>query len=419
MSTTTETVDTTNACPIPSPANDTHEPRGLRAYIGVISSPGVPVWAGVVLCQRLPIAMSPLALVYVGHAATGSYGTGALLAGVFALAEAVAAGPAGRRFDTHRAGPELRWVLAIQAVALGLLALPLLGTGHLPVPALIVLTAVGGAIASGAHGGMRSLLLRTVHPSVHQAALSLEATTTTLLWAVGPAIVAGLATLSGPLTPMVFIAAIALAGAVLALAIRDREPQADTESSHHGGRVIARIWPALLQEGAVLLCVGAAYTALPPLLAETSVNPDWAGPLLAGFAAAGIIGGLVYGARGWPGSYRTQSAALVLTLTLVMALAAAPFGLVALVVFLLLAGLVGTPALTARAAGVQQVLPESRWATGFSALYASGGVGFGVAGAVTAGLVDSTNARTALACSALLATAVVVISAVAERRMKL
>ncbi len=418
MSATTETVETTNPSPTQIPDGEVSEPRGVRAYAGVITSPGVPVWAGVVLCQRLPIAMSPLALVYVGHAATGSYGTGALLAGVFALAEAVAAGPAGRRFDTHRAGPELRWVLAIQAVALGLLALPLVGTAHLPVPALILLTAVGGAIASGAHGGMRSLLLRTVHPSVHQAALSLEATTTTLLWAVGPAIVAGLASVSGPLAPMVLIAGIALVGSVLALAIRDSGPSADDESTHQGGRVIARIWPALLQEGAVLLCVGAAYTALPPLLAETSVNPDWAGPLLAGFAAAGIIGGLAYGTRKWPGAYRTHSAVLVLALTLAMALAAAPLGLAALVVFMLLAGLVGTPALTARAAGVQQLLPESRWATGFSALYASGGVGFGVAGAVTAGLVDSTSARAALACSALLAATVVVISFIAERRMK-
>ncbi len=418
MSTTKETVETTPACPAPIADGGVVEPRGVRAYVGVITSPGVPVWAGVVLCQRLPIAMSPLALVYVGHAATGSYGTGALLAGVFALAEAVAAGPAGRRFDTRRAGPELRWVLAIQAVALGLLALPLLGTEQLPLPALIVLTAVGGGIASGAHGGMRSLLLRTVQPSVHQAALSLEATTTTLLWAVGPAIVAGLATWLGSLAPMVLIAAIAFVGSVLALAIRDRGPETGEESSHQSGRVLARIWPALLQEGAVLLCVGAAYTALPPLLAETSVNPDWAGPLLAGFAAAGIIGGLVYGARGWPGAYRTQSAVLVLALTLAMALAAAPFGLVALVVFLFVAGLVGTPALTARAAGVQQLLPEARWATGFSALYAAGGVGFGVAGAVTASLVDSAGARAALLCSALLATVVVVISALAERRMK-
>ncbi|MFB9313801.1 MFS transporter [Nocardioides plantarum] len=402
--------------PAPQPPEEPGAPSGIRAYGEVVRSPGMPVWTGVVLCQRLPIAMSPLALVYVGHAATGSYVLGAVLAGVFALAEAVAAGPGGRRFDRRPAGPELRTVLAIQSVALGLLALPLVGTSPLPVPVLVALAAIGGAVASGAHGGLRSLLLRTVPESTHQAALSLEATTTTLLWAVGPAVVAGLAALTSDLVPMVLIAGTSALGAVLAIAVRDQGPAVDESSHTSMGAIIAMIWPALLQEAAVLMCVGAAYTALPPLLAESSTDSDWAGPLLAAFAAAGIVGGLAYGARTWPGAYRTHSAVLVLALTLSMLVAAAPIGLPGLIFFLLLAGLVGTPALTARAAGVQQLLPESRWATGFSALYAAGGVGFGIAGFVTAGLIDTSGARTALAVSALLATTAVIVSALAERR---
>lgn len=41
----------------------------------------------------------------------------------------------------------------------------------------------------------------------------------------------------------------------------------------------------------------------------------------------------------------------------------------------ILSGLAGAPALTARAAGRQELLPERVWATGFSGLYAAGGVG--------------------------------------------
>lgn len=64
-----------------------------------------------------------------------------------------------------------------------------------------------------------------------------------------------------------------------------------------------------------------------------------------------------------------------------------------------LSGLAGTPALTARAAGVQQLLPEHAWAAGFSGLYAAG-VRFAM-----------------LACVALAAVATVV-GAAAEARIR-
>ena len=41
--------------------------------------------------SRLPIALAPLALVIAGHYATDSFADGALLAGVYAFAESLAA----------------------------------------------------------------------------------------------------------------------------------------------------------------------------------------------------------------------------------------------------------------------------------------------------------------------------------------
>jgi MFS family permease len=391
---------------------------GVRTYLTVLRTPGMPTWALSVLCQRLPIAMAPLALVYLGHAASGSFAAGALLAGAFAFAEAVAAGVMGRRFDRKPAGPELRLVLGMQAVAFLLLSAPAtIFASALPIWVLTVPAAVAGAVASGAHGGLRSLLVRSVPSSAHHAALSLEATTTTLLWAVGPALVGLLAVLAGPTWPTMILAVIAGLGILAASALRDPGPASDAEGDADSVRVWRLSWPALFQEGAVMTCVGAAYTGLPPLLEAVGANADLTGPVLAVFAVVGIIGGLVYGSRRWPGAYRSQSVVLVLSITVALGAASLSPTAGIIITLVILSGLVGTPALTARAAGIQEMLPESVWATGFSGLYAAGGVGFGIASIVIASLLEVAGTREALLACVAIAALATVVSGIAEARM--
>jgi hypothetical protein len=390
----------------------------LRTYLQVVRTPGMAAWSLAVLCQRLPIAAAPLALVYAGQSATGSFAVGALLAGVFATAEALAAGPMGRRFDRHAAGPELRWGLAVQAAAaLGVGTIAAIGAGAAPLWALIAATAVAGAVTAGAHGGLRALLLRSVDPSVHTAALSIEATATTLLWAVGPALVGLVAVLAGPAWPIVVVGVVAALGTVAATVLRDSGPgEPDTAAAEV--RVWGRSWPAMLHEGAVLLCVGAAYTALPPLFALLGADADLSGPVLGAFAVVGIVGGLAYGSRSWPGSFAAQSVVLVLAVAVVVGSAAlAPTALVA-AVLLLAAGSVGTPALTARASGLQELLPQRCWATGFSGLYAAGGVGFGLAGFLSAAMLEWAGPRAALAACATVAAIAALAGGIAERRVR-
>ncbi|MGI5126858.1 MFS transporter [Pseudonocardia sp. CA-107938] len=382
------------------------------AYRTVVRTPGMGGWTLGVLCQRLPIAMAPLALVYVGHVA-GSYAVGALLAAVFAAAEAVAAGPMGRRFDRRPARSEIRLVLCVQAVLL--LALAGSTLAATPVWLLVLLSAAAGAVASGAHGGLRAVLVRTVEPAAHHAALSLESTLTTLLWAVGPAIVGLVTLVAGAGWAVALIAAIAAAGVLAAGLLLDAAPV------HRDPTVTVRIWgrtwPALLQEGAVMVCVGAAYTGLPSLLEAVGSDATTAGPVLAVFAVAGLVGGLAYGSRTWPGSYRTQSTVLVLAVAAVLALAVVMPTAGVIGTLVVLAGFAGTPALTARAAGVQELLPEPSWAAGFSGLYAAGGVGFGAAGIVLAGLLEPLGARAALLACVAVAAIAAVVGSVAERRV--
>lgn len=401
-----------------APGGQNAADSGIRAYLRVLRTPGMRAWTFIVLCQRLPIAMSPLALVYIGHHATASYAVGALLAGAFAFAEAVAAGVMGRRFDRRPAGPELRLVLTAQAIALFLLAIPaLIRPGALPVWGLVALSALAGGVASGAHGGLRALLLRTVAASGHHAALSLEGTLTTLLWAVGPAVVGLIALIAGGVWPTIVIGVIAAVGAASAGALHDRGPARTGDGETGNVRVWRLSWPALFQEAAVMMCVGAAYTGLPSLLELVGTDAGVAGPALALFACAGLVGGLIYGGRTWPGAYRTQSFALVLTVTVVIAIAVLTPTAATIIALLILSGFASTPALTARAAGMQELLPERVWATGFSGLYAAGGIGFAAAGVVVATLLDGAGIRVSLLACVALAAAATVISGVAESRM--
>lgn len=389
---------------------------GLRAYLRVAKTPGMPAWTTVVICQRLPVAMSPLALVYLGKVAAGSYSVGAVLAGANALAEAATAGVMGRRFDRNSPRDEVQLVLVLQALMLLTLAIPTLFDAHsLPIWAMLLLAAGSGGIASGAHGGLRALLVRTVDRSAHHAALSLESTLTTLVWAVGPGIVGLVVLFADQAWPLLVCGVLALCAVFAADALTETHPPEDTGTARV--RVLALSWPAPFQEAAVLVCVGAAYTGLPTLLDKLGTDAGVAGPVLAVFAIAGILGGLIYGSRNWPGSYRHQSTVLVLAIIALVGLAVVMPTTIGVIALFTVSGLVGTPALAARAAGLQELLPERAWAAGFSGLYAAGGVGFGAAGLIVAALLGPAGIRTALlACIALAAVAAIV-GAFGEERL--
>jgi MFS family permease len=207
---------------------------------------------------------------------------------VFAAAEAVAAGVMGRRFDRHPARSEIRLVLGGQAALLLALAAPaLLWPGMTPVWPLLLLSAGAGAVASGAHGGLRALLVRTVAPAGHHAALSLASTLTTLLWAVGPAVVGLVALVAGAVWPIVVIAAIAATGVLGCTAThfpsvgrRSMRPRASSASTIRAAAGCVR--PTRLPTSVTLIPGSALRTtraAAPlPLTPAAAVAPPSVGP---------------------------------------------------------------------------------------------------------------------------------------------
>src|SRR5918912_4518997 len=116
----------------------------LPSYGSLVADSAWRRWTLASGLSRLPIAMAPLGLVLAGHYATGSFADGALLAGVYAFAESLAAPLLGRRLDSGELRRGLR--VSLYGGCLGLAAL-LAGTvARAPLAALVVVTAAAGAL---------------------------------------------------------------------------------------------------------------------------------------------------------------------------------------------------------------------------------------------------------------------------------
>ncbi|MFF1405026.1 MFS transporter [Streptomyces sp. NPDC058294] len=372
------------------------------SYRQVLAQPGTRLWYITAALTRAPVVMAPLALVFAGYSA-GSFTLGGTLAAVYALGEAAAAPMLGRWFDTRPFVPLLRWTLTANAISYAALAI---AAGHSPAAVLIFLAAFAGATGSGAPGGMRAQLSATIPPTLRTSALSLDTSLSQAVRAAAPPLASGLyalSTASGTLIAMAFFVAIPAAAAHrIPHTPPPSQGQSDQQHAAPGvTQILRHSWTTALLSAAIMFLIGTVDILLPARLKAVGSSPALAGPVLAAFAVTSIIAGLVYGARTWPGGARAQSACMLLIMTAVLAVPGLTGHPLTYALVFALAGTLYSPLLTIRNIALQEQLPETAWATGFSILYAAAGLGYGVAGLLAATLLDMTTSSTAfLTCTA-------------------
>ncbi|MBK6019589.1 MFS transporter, partial [Streptomyces sp. MBT53] len=162
----------------------------------------VLTWACTAVGARMPVAMAPLALVFLVRERPGGYSLGAIIAAAYVLGEIVGAPVLGMRLRPERARRQL-------AVGLALGATGFLGLGLFPGAHPVVLAGfacLAGAAPSAATGGLRTLLSSLVPERSVAQALSVESILTAGVWAVAPAAVAGLALGIAPRVPLLLAA---------------------------------------------------------------------------------------------------------------------------------------------------------------------------------------------------------------------
>ena len=349
-------------------------------------------WALVAVAARLPVAMAPLALVFLARERPGGYALGAGLAAVYVIGEVAGAAVLGPRLNPERARFHLAAGLALGACSFA-------GLGLLPgadPPVLGAFAVLAGAAPAAAPGGLRTLLISQLPDTLSVKALSAESVLTYGVWTAAPALTVVLAlnvAASGPLV----LAAVLMAAAAAGMRVLPAGWKADGGDREGASmaQTLVRAWPIYVTGAAAMSLLALAELALPALLRQRGIGVGWAGSLLAVFSIASAIGAALYGARGrWPGSVRTQSLVLLLGVTACVTLAATVPSLAWIAVALVLAGLLQSGVQLTRNLSLRAALPPSAHAAGYSVMYAATGVGY-AASAALAGAVQSAASPTA------------------------
>ncbi|MEU7556933.1 MFS transporter [Streptomyces eurythermus] len=363
------------------------------SYRDVVSR-RVLAWALVAVGARMPVAMAPLALVFLARERPGGYALGAALAAAYVVGEIVGAPVLGMRLDPGRARPQLAAGLVAGAVGFACL-----GTfADAPDALLAAFAFLAGAGPAAVSGGLRALLTSLVPRHAAAQALSVETMLTFGVWAVAPAAVAGLALGMGPRLPLLLEAAL-MAAAALGLWLLPAGWAAEPDGPGGRGasklRVLARAWPVYVTGAAGLSLLSLAELILPALLEQRGIGVGWAGPLLTVMSVASAAGAFGYGLRSWPGRLATRSVVLMAGMSAAVCLVALIPAAPGMAVALAVAGLLQSGALLTRNLSLREALPHAL-AAGYSVMYAAVSAGYAATGSLAGALLPHTTPSTAI-----------------------
>lgn len=366
-----------------------------------VASKQVLVWACTSVGARMPVAMAPLALVFLVRERPGGYALGAAVAAVYVLGEIIGAPLLGMRLRPDRARPQL-------AAGLGVGAGSFAGLGMLPDTQPVVLGALAflaGAAPAAAAGGLRALLTGLVPERAASQALSAESMLVSGVWAVSPSAVTGLALGVAPRAPLLLAAALmasSVAGLCLLPAGWDTRNTGEEDGAGRSEksplRSLAGAWPLFVTGAAGLALLGLAELVLPALLQQRGTGVGWSGPMLTGLAVGGGLGAFLHGLRAWPGLLRTRSAVLMVAVMACVTLVALIPDPAGIAVALVVGGMLQSAVLLVRTLALREALPPGAQAAGYSVMYAASGAGYAVTGSLAGALLRVTAPSTAILC---------------------
>ncbi|MGZ3143028.1 hypothetical protein ACVDFE_13755 [Lentzea chajnantorensis] len=359
------------------------------------------LWGLVAAGSRLPVAMAPLALVFLGRSTSGGYALGAGAAALYVVGEIAGSAVLGARLGRSRG--QLPAGMVVGALAFAVLP-------FVDGPVLLAVVFVAGAAPAAAPGGTRAILTSLVPESRAARALSGEAVLSQVVWAAAPALVVFLALQVHPGVPLVLAAAFFLVGALGLRWLPAPEPVTAPIS-----RSLWRAWPIYLTGTASNAVFAATELMLPALLEQRGIAVGWAGPLLAWFALACAGGAVLYGLRTWPGSLRVQCLVLLVAMSGSIALVAVLPGVAGIAAGLLVAGLFQSGAMVSRSLALRERLPSYAHAPAYSVMYAAAGVGYSASAGISAVAMEAFSASAAVLVGVGITLVVVVVSAAGER----
>ena len=320
-----------------------HARAGAQRYRALLSLPGARAPVVLSAAGSMPIGMFGLGILLLARDATGSFAEAGRVVGAFSVANALGAVAQGRLMD------RLGQTRVLRAAATGhvpaLAALVIAANARAPTWVLALCALCGGATFPQVPAAMRSLWGALVEePAQRETAYAMVSIVFEVAVVTAPALVAAIVAVS---SPQVAVVAAAALGAGASIAFTTTPGSRRWRGTPHevgwlgplGAAGMRTVFGVLVAFGTA---VGIVQVAVPAFAAERG-SAAIGGVLLAALSAGSLIGGLVYGARSWPGAPARRLALLLIGLGAAFALLAVAGSEAALAVLLVLGGLLLAP----------------------------------------------------------------------------
>ncbi|MFI0258116.1 MFS transporter [Streptomyces sp. NPDC017056] len=328
------------------------------------------------LIGRLPNATGPLAIVLFTRAEGGSYVLAGVLSAVYGLSNAIGQPLLGRAVDLYG---QPRVILPAAVVsALGMTLPAAVGLG--PLPVVYAAVAVAGFFTPPLEGGLRALWPSVLkrEDRVH-AAYALDAVAQEVLFAVGPLLVTTCVAAWSERAALLVVNVFGVLGALsVAVSAPSREWRSAPREAH---------WLGALQSSGIVVLVASFFfvgAALGSIAVAAVAYADAHGGgmvssyLLSALGVGALLGGVVYGARQWPGHPENRLLLLVALLAAGYVPLAVTPGVVGMTLLAGLSGISLAPALACAFVVVDRHAPRGTVTEAFSWLVTTIGVGSAV-----------------------------------------
>ncbi|MGW2826624.1 MFS transporter [Streptomyces sp. NPDC001443] len=336
------------------------------------------------LVGRLPNATAAIAIVLFVRAQGGTYSLAGVLAAVYGVANAVGQPVLGRLVDLY-GQPRVQLPAAV-ASALAMAVFAVVGLGTLP--AAYAAVAAAGLFTPPLEGGLRALwpgVLRG-EERVHTA-YAMDAVAQEVMFTVGPLLVTVCVSLWSERAALLVLNGVGVLGALsVVVSAPSRAWRSEPREAH---------WLGALRSPGLLALLGAFFFVGIALGSITVASVPYAdahggdvvyGWLMAAIGLGALVGGLVYGARSWPGVPERRLRVLVAFLAVCYVPLMSMPGAVAMVALTALAGVFLAPAIACAFVIVDRHAPRGTVTEAFSWLVTTftvgASLGTGLAGPV-------------------------------------
>ncbi|MFI7101524.1 MFS transporter [Streptomyces sp. NPDC050161] len=347
------------------------------------------------LIGRLPNATAALAVVLFVRSEGGSYALAGALSAVYGVCTAIGQPLLGRAVDVYGQPRVMLPAAVVSALGMALLAV----VGIEPLSFAYAAAVIAGLFTPPLEGGLRALWPGVLkRPERVHAAYALDAVAQEVMFAVGPLLVTLCVAAWSEQVALLVINALGVLGALsVVVSPPSRQWRSGPREAH---------WLGALRSPGLLVLIGSFFfvgLALGSIAVAAVAYADGHGDgmvssyLLSALGAGALVGGVVYGAREWPGSPEGRLRLLVTLLALgYLPLVLTP-GVAGMTALTGIAGVFLAPALACAFVVVDRHAPHGTVTEAFSWLVTTFGVGSAVGASVVGPAVERGGAAAGFA----------------------